>query len=255
MKLSSSAKEQADMLEEVLHDVVDPRRRGFLKKGALAAAAVAALPIVGSTMVSCSSDSPAAPTDESNSRDIKLLTDAYLIEKLAVNTYVAAAGLGILSGAFLDVAQSFAADHIGHAGTFRDVITGELRAAPPIDPKNDENFITGMMVNGETRFRIPPAFGNLTSAAGIVKYALALELTAAKAYFDNAASLDAGMRLTNRKAIDAVSDIGPVEAEHAAVFRAALKLLLASDTDADAGSDVGRSVSPTSFISAEMPRP
>lgn len=255
MKLSKNALEQADMLEEVLHEVIDPARRSFLRKGALAAAAVAALPIVGGTIAGCSSDSPTDPSETTRKQDIQLLTNAYLIEKLAINTYVAAAGLGVLSGAFLQVAQSFAADHMGHAGTFRDVIVNELKGASPSDPTASENFITGMKIDGKTQFMIPPSFGNLTSPAGIVKYALGLELTAAKAYFDNATSADVSARLTNKRALEAVSDIGPVEAEHAAVFRAALKLLLASDTDRDAGSDVGRSVSPTSYISAEMPRP
>ncbi len=255
MRLSKNALEQAEMLEEVLHDVIDPARRSFLRKGALAAAAVAALPIVGGTLTGCSSDSPTDPSDATRKQDIQLLTNAYLIEKLAVNTYVAAAGLGVLSGAFLQVAQSFASDHIGHAGTFRDVIVNELKGGTPSDPASSENFITGMKIDGKTQFMIPPSFGNLATPAGIVKYALGLELTAAKAYFDNATSADVSARLTNKRALEAVSDIGPVEAEHAAVFRAALKLLLSSETDRDAGGDVGKSVSPTSYISAEMPRP
>lgn len=256
MKLSKNALEQAEMLEEVIHEVLDPRRRNFLKRGALAAAAAASLPIVGATMTGCSDDSPTEPaTDATKARDIQLLTNAYLIEKLAVNTYTAAAGLNILSGAFLQVAVSFAGDHVGHAGTFRDVIVNELGGAAPTDPTASENFITGMTINGRTEFKIPPSFGNLSSADGIVKYALGLELTAAKAYFDNATSADAAIRLTNKRALEAVADIGPVEAEHAAVFRAALKILLSVPTDADAGADIGRSVSPTSYISAEVARP
>ncbi len=253
MPLSKNAREQAEMLESVLHEIMDPSRRRFLRKGALAAAAIASLPVVGSALASCTSD-PVTPTDDP-SQDVALLTTAYQIEKLAVNTYTAAAGLGILSGAFLEVATSFATDHIGHAGTFREVITSELGAAPPADPKPDENFITGMMVNGNTILQVPPSYGNLTSTEGIVRYALGLELIAAKAYFDNATSATASNRLTNRRALEAVADIGPVEAEHAAVFRAALKILLNTSTDADAGADIGRSVSPTAIISAEVPRP
>jgi hypothetical protein len=256
MKLSRSAHEQADMLEEVLHDVMDPRRRSFLRKGTLAAAAVAALPIVGSSLASCSdAEQPAQPTDATRAQDIKLLTDAYIVEKLAVNTYLAAASTGVLTGAFLQVAQSFATDHIGHAGTFRDVIVNELGASAPADPRSDENFITGMLVDGQRILQVAPSFGNLTTPAGIVKYALALELIAAKAYFDNATSATASMRLTNKRALEAVSDIGPVEAEHAAVFRAALKLLLNSDTDADVAGNPGKSISPTAAISLEIPRP
>jgi hypothetical protein len=255
MKLSRSAKDQADMLEEVIHDLISPGRRHFLRKGALAAAAVAALPLVGASLTSCSSDMSTTPTDATRSRDIALLTDAYLLERLAVNTYTAAAGLGVLSGAFLDVATSFATDHIGHAGTFKDVLTTELGVTSIIEPSASDNFITGMMINGARRFQIPPSFGNLETPEGIVKYALGLELTAAKAYFDNATSANASMRLTDPRALAAVSDIGPVEAEHAAVFRAALKLLLNVGTDADAGADIGASLSPTSMISMEMPRP
>jgi hypothetical protein len=255
MKLSANAREQADMLEEVIHEILEPSRRSFLRKGMLAAAAIAALPTIGALTTSCSDDSGTNPTVDPNQQDITILTNSYLIEKLAVNTYNVAAGTGLLSGAFLEVAGSFINDHTGHAGTFRDVIVGELKGAAPTDPMVSENFVTGMMRNGKREFMIQPVFGNLTSAEGIVKYALALELTAAKEYFESATSATANIRLTNKKALEAVQDIGPVEAEHAAVFRAALKLLLNTATDADAGANIGRSVSPHSTLSAEMPRP
>lgn len=255
MKLSRNAHEQADMLEEVLHEILEPSRRNFLRKGMLAAAAVAALPTIGGLATSCSSDSTVAPGTDPNAQDITILTNSYLIEKLAINTYNVAAGTGLLTGAFLEVASSFIGDHTGHAATFRDVIMSELKGSAPADPLASENFVTGMMRNGKTEFKITPSFGNLSSAEGIVKYALALELTAAKEYFESATSANASIRLTNKRALEAVADIGPVEAEHAAVFRAALKLLLSTDTDRDAGADVGRSISPFATLSAEMPRP
>lgn len=95
----------------------------------------------------------------------------------------------------------------------------------------------------------------MTTPGGIMKYALALELTAAQTYFMSATSSDNTKRLTNVLAIQAMSDIAPIEAQHAAVFRVALKLLLGSDTDIDNPANVGASVSPTSAISQEMPRP
>ena len=254
MKLSQNAKEQAEMLEEVLHEVMSPHRRKFLKKGALVAAATAALPMIGSTLVGCS-DSTSPPGDDTKARDIRILGDAYLIEKLAINTYNAAAATGQLSGAYLQVAQSFILDHQGHGAQFKSVITTDLGGTAPADPAAGISFLTGIVVAGVTKFKIDPAFGNLTTPAGIIKYALALELIAAQSYFTNATSSDNSMRLTNVKALEAMSDVAPVEAQHAAVFRAALKLLIGSDTDKDAGADVGASVSPTSAISLEIPRP
>lgn len=254
MKLSQQANEQAEMLEEVLHEVISPHRRTFLRKGALVAAATAALPMIGAGLVGCTEEST-TPTDTSKERDLKILTDAFLIEKLAINTYNAAAATGLLTGAYLQVAKSFILDHQGHGALFKSVITTELGATAPVDPATSVNFLTGIVVNGVTKFKIDPVFGNLLSAEGILKYAVALELIAAQLYFTNITSADSTMRLTNVKAIEAMSDVAPVEAQHAAVFRAALKLLLGKDTDKDAGADVGASVSPTSAISQEIPRP
>jgi len=254
MKLSQNAKEQAEMLEEVLHEVMSPHRRKFLKKGALVAAATAALPMIGAGLVGCAEEST-TPTDDSKARDIKILSDAFLIEKLAINTYNAAAATGLLTGAYLQVAQSFILDHQGHGAQFKSVITGDLAGTAPADPAAGVSFLTGVVVDGTTKFKIDPAFGSLTTPGGILKYALALELIAAQSYFTGVTSTDNNMRLTNVKAIEAMSDVAPVEAQHAAVFRAALKLLIGSDTDKDAGADVGASVSPTSAISQEIPRP
>lgn len=254
MKLSQNAKEQAEMLEEVLHEVMSPHRRKFLKKGALVAAATAALPMIGAGLVGCSEDST-TPTDTSKPRDIKILTDAYLIEKLAINTYAAAAATGVLKDQYLQVAQSFILDHEGHGALFKGVITTELGGTAPVDPAASVNFLTGIVVDGVTKFKIDPSFGNLSTPGGILKYALALELTAAQSYFIGVTSSDSNMRLTNVKAIEAMSDVAPVEAQHAAVFRAALKFLIGSDTDKDVPLDEGASVSPTSAISQEIPRP
>ncbi|MDZ4746008.1 MAG: ferritin-like domain-containing protein [bacterium] len=254
MKLSRNAIEQAEMLEEVLHEVMSPHRRKFLKKGALVAAAAAALPMIGSGLAGCS-DASTTPTDDTKARDIRILSDAFLIEKLAINTYTAAAATGLLTGAYSQVATSFINDHAGHGAQFKSVITADLGGTAPADPAVGVNFLTGIAVDGTTKFKIDPVFGNFTTPAGILKYAIALELTAAQSYFTNITSSDNAMRLTHLKAIDAMSDIAPVEAQHAAVFRAALKLLIGSDTDKDAGADIGASISPTSAISQEMPRP
>lgn len=255
MKLSKTAVEQAEMLEDVIHSSLPASRRNFLKKGALLAAVGAGAPIIGSVFSGCSDDEGGSnPTDDGNANqsDIDILGRAYLTERLAVNTYVAANATGLLVGPFQEVALSFVADHEGHAASFRDVIVTTLGGEAPADPADNENFITG--INGGTEFQLTPVFGNLTSADGIIKYALALELTAAKQYFEDATSVDASRRLTNAEALAVASDIAPVEAEHAAIFRAALKLLLASETDADAGADIGRSINPVGFISTEVPR-
>ncbi len=254
MKLSQNAKEQTEMLEEVLHEVMSPHRRKFLKKGALVAAATAALPILGSGLVGCS-DSTSPPADDTKARDIRILTDAFLIEKLTINTYTAAIATGFLDGIYRSLIESFKNDHIGHAAQVKTIITADLAGTAPTDPAASVTFLTGVVVDGTTKFKIEPSFGSMTTVGGILKYAIALELTAAQAYFTNATSADNAKRLTHAAAIQAMADIAPVEAQHAAAFRAALKLVLGSDTDKDAGLDRGASISPTSAISLEMPRP
>jgi hypothetical protein len=244
-KLSPNAIEQATLLEEALHDTFSNSRRDFLKKGSLVVLAAASLPVIGSSLSSCASDDTMTP-DDSNKQDVEILTTAYVVERLAINTYNVAASTGLLTGAFLEVAASFINDHTGHAATFRSVITTDLKASEPAAVPDSENFTNTTRAG----LLVTPSFGNLTSAAGIVKYALALELIAAKLYFDNATNADSSKRLKSAAALN----IAPIEAEHAAVFRAALKLVLATDTDAD-NTNVGLAISPRSFISSEMPRP
>ncbi len=247
--LSKNAIEQATMLEEALHDTFSKSRRDFIKKGSLVVLAAASLPTMSSIVTGCSSDSTTA-TDDTNKQDAAILTTNFVVEQLAINTYGVAAASGLLTGAYLQVAASFINDHTGHAASFKNVIVSTLGQPAPTDVPSSENFTNTTRAG----LNIQPSFGNLTSAEGIIRYAIALELTASKLYFDNVTNADGTKRLKNATALATAADIAPVEMEHAAVYRAALKFLLNLATDKDS-TNVGLAVSPYSFLSSEMPRP
>jgi rubrerythrin len=236
LRFDNEALRAANQLEATLNETVMTERRTFIKKGSLAALA-ASLPLAG-FITSAFAARPGSAIASSSS-DIDTLSTAMLIEQKAVNTYSAAAGLkdgsgnALISGAYLQVALQFAADHSAHAGSFRTTITA-LGGTPPAD--TTDTLLTAFP---------PGPFSNLTSADGIFKYALGLEVTAAKLWFANFQSA------SDSRTKQVFADIAPVEATHAAIFRAALKLLVMTSTDHDAGTDPGKSIVPYSRLSLD----
>jgi rubrerythrin len=233
MKFTKESLQAAQTLENALNETVMKERRTFIKKGTLAALA-ASLPMAGFIKNAFAANNQ----PRTQATDIETLTAAYTIELQAVNTYSAAAGLKdgsgmpYISGPYLEVALDFVGDHQAHAIRFKEVIT-QLGGTAPTDP-------TDTLLSA-----FPPGpYSNLTSTDGIFKYALALEVTAAKLWFENFKNT------SDLRVKTAFADIAPIEASHAAIFRAALKLLVNTPTDHDS-SDVGKAIVPFSLISLD----
>ncbi len=168
--------------------------------------------------------------------DLEMLAESYTLELMAVNTYAAAAqlkdttGSPIVDGAVLSVAQAFIADHTVHAERFASVIR-ELGGVVP--GSTTETTLT----------QFPPGPNSaLDSLVGILRYALAVEVYAAKLwnqYFGEAQDLR-----TKR----VFADIAPNEAAHAALIRTTLKFVLGVPTDYDS-TNPGKAVVPFSQLS------
>ncbi|MEO0539250.1 MAG: ferritin-like domain-containing protein [Cyanobacteria bacterium P01_A01_bin.105] len=161
--------------------------------------------------------------------DIKIFNEAAMLEQRAINTYVAAAENGLLpTQAFLDVAVEFAGDHTEHRDRLklivRDVFKGE--------PANTEGLGT---------FPIPDNVLN-GSEADVLRYALTLEMLAAKAYLNNIRD-----NLTTSAGKNVAASIMPIETQHVAVYRTVLKTLL--NTDGLPGD--GSKIVPFAFLSTQ----
>ncbi|MDZ4746009.1 MAG: ferritin-like domain-containing protein [bacterium] len=224
---------EADLLEEVLADAVEGNRRKFLKRGAVAASAMAMAGMwLGQKRTILAADD--------GRTDVQLLAESFTLEQQAVNTYAAAAslkspdGLDYISGPVLSVALRFKADHTAHALRFKEVLE-QLGGTVPADTTTT------------TLTAFPPgANSKLDSTRGILRYALAVEVFAMKLWVDYFRySEDARARRV-------FMDLAPNEGAHAAILRAALKLVLSEPTDYD-NADVGKAIVPHIFVSQDGP--
>ena len=163
--------------------------------------------------------------------DIEILNGAIALEQKAVNTYMAAAENKLLpTKAFLDVAVQFAGDHANHCERLKQIVLREFRATPA----STENLGT---------FPIPQKVLK-GSEAEVFRYALTLEMIAAKAYLDFATS-----KLTTDAAKNVATTIMPVESMHAAVFCTVLMAVLK-----EKGLPMEDKIVPHSFLN-EFPTP
>lgn len=217
---------EKEILEELMSGRIMQERRSILKKGAMAATALAMV----------SAFRPMSVRAQMTKTDVQMLQDSYVLELKAINTYKAAAGLKdgngmpYVDGAVLSVAAAFIADHAVHAQRFKEVLM-QLGASVPSDTTET------------TLGDYPPGPNSmLTSLQGILRYALAVEVFAAKLwyqYFKDAVDL---------RVRRVFADIAPNEAAHAALLRATLKFVVGTGTDHDS-ADPGKAVVPYTQLS------
>jgi hypothetical protein len=181
--------------EEVaeLHRLVGARR-SFLKKAGLASALVTAGGLGFARRAAAQDDVPF---------DITAATFAAGVELAAVAAYQAAGGRGLLDEATLGLATTFAGHHQDHAGTFNGLLTSNGADAVTTP---DQGLLD----------QFGPMITNAADAPALLEIAYTLEMAAAATYV---AAL--GM-LTIPDAALAVSQILPVEAQHALVLATAL---------------------------------
>jgi rubrerythrin len=206
--------------------IISPQRRQFLKLGLFTGATGALAIAVGN-----GSKVDAAPSRPNAKADVEIINGAIALEQKAINTYMAAAENKLLpTKAFLDVAVQFAGDHTNHRDRLKQIVSREFRGTPA----STDNLGT---------FPIPKKV--LTGGeAEVIRYALTLEMIAAKAYLDFATA-----KLTTDAAKNVAATIMPVESMHAAVYRTVLMAVLN-----DKGLPMENKIVPHSFLS-EFPTP
>jgi rubrerythrin len=183
--------------------IISPQRRQLLKLGLFTGASGALAIAAG-----IGSKADAQSSRQNRRGDVTILNGAIALEQKAINTYVAAAENKLLpTKAFLDVAVQFAGDHTNHRDRLKQIVSREFRATPA----STENLGT---------FPIPQKVLK-GGEAEVLRYALTLEMIAAKAYLDNVTT-----KLTTDAAKDVAATIMPVESMHAAVFRTVLMAVL-----------------------------
>ncbi len=226
---------EADLLESMLSDVVENNRRKFLKRGGVVAAAMA---MAGTWMGQPSTVSAA----DDGRTDVQFLQESYTLEQQTVNTYTTVAsqkgagGEDLISGVLLDVTTRFKVVHKEHADRFKDIIV-QLGGTVPAD-----TILTTLSVE----VLKPKANSQLTSAAGIVRYALGVEVYLMKLYVDYFRYCE------DQRARRVFLDIAPNQGAHVAILRAALKRVLSAPTDYD-NIDEGKAIVPHIFVSQDAP--
>lgn len=181
--------------------IFSPQRRKLIQLGALTGAA-------GVFALATGSQADAANGHKrSKKNDIEIFNGIAILEQKAVNTYKAAAENHLLpTQAFLDVALQFASDHTHHRDEVAYVVS--KLGGTPVDTSNVGTFpIPQNVLHG--------------GEADVLRYALTLEILAAKAYLENITS-----KLTTDEAIHVAATIMPIETEHAAVYRSVLLVVL-----------------------------
>lgn len=226
---------EADLLEEILVDAVEGNRRKFLKRGSVAAAAMAMAGVwLGQKRTILAADD--------GRTDIQLLQESFTFEQQAANSYAAlgsqkgAGGEDLITGVLLSVAVQFQADHRAHAERFKTVLL-EVGGTVPADT-------IGTTLSVEVLK--PKANTQLNSAAGIVRYALAVEVFAMKLWVDYFRYCE------DQRARRVFMDLAPNEGAHAAILRAALKFVLKVPTDYD-NVDPGKAIVPHIFVAQDAP--
>ena len=206
--------------------LISAQRRQFLKLGLFTGATGALAIALGS-----GSKADAQGSRQNRRGDIEILNGAIALEQKAINTYVAAAENKLLpTKAFLDVAVQFAGDHTNHRDQLKQIVSREFRGTPA----STENLGT---------FPIPQKVLK-GGEAEVLRYALTLEMIAAKAYLDFATT-----KLTTNAAKNVATTIMPVESMHAAVFRTVLMAVLK-----EKGLPMEDKIVPYSFLS-DFPTP
>jgi hypothetical protein len=166
-------------------------RRNFIKSsvimgGAAALALNSAAGIFGQSVVMAQTD------------DLSIITFEYTLESVAIDVYSAAASLNLLPKAALDVAVKFQSQHKEHQAAFAAVIQ-QMSGKAPTPPKG------------------PYSLPELKTAEDILKFAKTLEEVAVGSYYSAVGKLkDPQLAATS-------ASIFGVEAQHVAVFAAALK--------------------------------
>ncbi|HEV2764531.1 MAG TPA: ferritin-like domain-containing protein [Pyrinomonadaceae bacterium] len=187
-------------------------RRDVLKLGvAFGAAGIGAslldFPGVGVFAASAGRERVIGNSRANRENDVKLFNDAAQLEQKAVNTYTAARDAKLIkTPAFLEVALQFASDHAQHRDADLKVVRSLGGMPAPM--------------KGLGTAPIPDAVLKGTEE-DVIRYALGIEVYAAKAYQEYVAALTQ----TQEGIEQAASNMG-VEAQHAATYRAVLIAIL-----------------------------
>lgn len=185
----------------------DVLRLGVAFGAAAAGASLLELPGVGAFAATSARERVIGNSRANRENDIKLFNAAAQLEQKAVNTYTAAKEAKLIkTPAFLEVALQFASDHAQHRDADLRVVRSLGGTAAPM--------------KGLGTAPVPDAVLKGTEE-DVIRYALGIEVYAAKAYQEYVA----GLVQTQEGIEQAASNMG-VEAQHAATYRAVLIAIL-----------------------------
>jgi hypothetical protein len=149
-------------------------------------------------LLGCRKPATAPGGDARPTGDLSILNGALVLEHTAIYAYGLAGGSGLLSKGVLAVGGTFKSSHESH----REALSAVIRSlgGSPADPRSEYDF---------------SAF-ELKSEADVLRLALFLEMTAARAY------QAAVSQFKTKPLLDAAARIMGDEVSHATVLRAAL---------------------------------
>jgi hypothetical protein len=178
--------------------VPSPGRRQFFEVGGVTILGAAVLAACSSDDADDDGDGSGEPVSDEEV-DLGLARTAASLEKLAVDTYTAAAGSGLVTTpAIADAAGLFMAHHQAHL----DALNGAIKGAGGREVTEANQAVLDTVVE--------PAMAALKDEAGVVQLALDLELAATQTY------VFAGGALSQPSLRSTIMTIGGIEARHAA---------------------------------------
>ena len=173
------------------------QRRDFVK-----GLGIAAVPLVGSSLLSCESVNDSNTNDGNWTADFNIMKEIAEIEAVAIHTYQAAIDSTLLNPANTATAELFKSHHTDHLGAYNTALQDKDWAAVNL---SDYTF--------------DPRLADVTTELGALQLALRLEFEAASFYYEKITG-----DVTTQKVRMLFANIFPMEMGHVVTFKSALGL-------------------------------
>lgn len=173
------------------------QRRDFVK-----GLSIAAVPLVGSSLLSCESVNDANTNDGNWTDDFNIMKEIAQIEAVAIHTYQAAIDSTLLNAANTMTAELFKSHHTDHLNAYNVALQDKDWAAVNL---ND--------------FTADPRLAGVSSELDALQLALQLEYEAATFYYQKISG-----DVTTQKVRMLFANIFPMEMGHVVTFKSALGL-------------------------------
>ena len=172
------------------------QRRDLLK-----GAGLAAIPILGGSLLSCESVNDANVSNGNWTDDYNIMKEIAQVEAVAINTYQAAIDSGLLSPQNSAVAELFKSHHTDHLDAYNQALMDKDWA--PVSSTGDPD----------------PRISSVVTELDALKLALQLEFEAATFYYEKITQ-----DISTEKVRTLFANIFPMEMGHVVTFKTALGL-------------------------------